>query len=173
MYQNVLSKQWNDLVEDFVTENRNSPSQAIGQLRDWYRVRTHRFSSITAIEGMTLDQVNNPEFAQALRAKMKCFDFKKPEAQATPDARIGVVVGAVVGVALVFLLPLLPFLWTKWWIVRILVGIVAFIAIALGQINSVSNAQKKEQDRVFMEYARQLQEYLSKLLDVCKQYGVN
>ena len=120
-----------------------------------------------------MDQMNNPDFAQALRAKLKSFDFKKPKAQETPDARIGVIIGAAVGVAMVFLLPLLPFLWTNWWIVRILVGIVAFVSIAFGTISNVSNAQQKEQDRVFMEYAQQLKEYLPELLNVCKQYGVN
>lgn len=173
MYQNVLTKQWNDLVEDFVNENRNAPAQTVAQFRDWYRVRAHRFSSITAVEGMNLDQLNNPDFAKALRDKIDRFDFRKPESQAAPDARTGMIAGAVVGVALVFLLPLLPFLWTKGWILRILIGVAAFLVISLWQISSVSTAQKNEQERVFTEYVHQLEDYLPSLLEVCREYGVN
>lgn len=173
MYQNVLSKQWNDLVEDFITENRNSPSRTTGQLRDWYRARAYHFSSVTAIEGITLDQVNKPDFARVLRAKLNDFDFQKPEAVTLPNPWTSVAIGAATGTTLVFLLPLLPFLWAKWWIVRILAGILGFATIVFCQINRVFAAQRKRDELAFMEYARQLEDYLPALLAVCNQYGIS
>lgn len=173
MYQKVLTKQWNNLTEDFVRENRDAPVQTPAQFQEWYRVRSHRFNSVTAVEGMTLDQLHQAEFASALRSAMSRFAFVRPEAQSTPDPRIGVVVGAAAGAALVFLLPLLPFSWAASWLIRILLGLAAFAGIALWQILRVANAQKRERDRAFQEYAGQLEDYLPRLLEVCRAHGIN
>lgn len=173
MYQKVLTRQWNNLAEDFVNENQNAPVQTIAKFKEWYRVRIHRFSSISAIEGITLEQLNKPEFAEALKAEMSSFNFIKPEAQAVPDARIGVAVGAFACIAEVFLLPLLPFFWAKLWIIRLLLGILAFAVIFFWQISRATGAQNREKTRVLHEYERQLNEYLPGLLEVCKKYGVD
>ena len=163
MYQQTLTKQWNDLVDDFITENKNAPQKKLGVYREWYRVNVHRFKGISAVESMSLDQLGNDVFAKALRAKMDRFEFKKPAEQPTADPRKGIILAGVAGVAAILLLPLLPFVWTKSMLIRILIGL---------QIKKVATSQDKEQERIFYEYADQLKAYLPELITVCKEYGV-
>ena len=172
MYQQTLTKQWNDLVDDFITENKNAPQKKLGVYREWYRVNVHRFKGISAVESMSLDQLGNDVFAKALRAKMDRFEFKKPAEQPTADPRKGIILAGVAGVAAILLLPLLPFVWTKSMLIRILIGLVVFIAVAVMQIKKVATSQDKEQERIFYEYAAQLKAYLPELITVCKEYGV-
>lgn len=172
MYQQILTKQWNDLVDDFIAENKNAPQKKLGAYSEWYRVNVHRFKSISAVESMSLDQLGRDIFAKALRAKMDCFEFTKPAEQPTADPRKSIILAAVAGAASILLLPLLPFVWTKGLLIRILIGLVVFIAVAAMQIKKVAAAQDKEQERIFYEYADQLKAYLSELLAVCKEYGV-
>lgn len=172
MYQQILTKQWNDLVDDFITENKNAPQKKLGAYSEWYRVNVHRFKSISAVESMSLDQLGRDIFAKELRAKMDRFEFTKPAEQPTADPRKSIILAAVAGVASILLLPLLPFAWTKGLLIRILIGLVVFIAVAAMQIKKVAVAQDKEQERIFYEYADQLKTYLPELIAVCKEYGV-
>lgn len=171
MYRNILERQWTGLVEDFVRENKDSV-QTVQTYMDWYRANAYRFSSMNAIEGISLDQVNNPAFARALREKINGFHFAKVDAAPAADFKMTVAVSCAAAAAVILLLPLLPFLWTKVLWVRALLGSVAAAAAFLLQVQKAADAQQKDQERIFAEYADQLKNYLPELIAVCEQYKV-
>lgn len=172
MYQQDLSKQWTDLIDDFISENQSLPQQTSNMFNKWYQVNVHRFNSITSIESITLDQLENKSFSMALRAKINHFEFHKPAENVKSDPRKGIVIAAAVGIIIALFLPIVPFNWSKSLLCRILLGMIVFIGLTIMQIKRTLSIQQKEEKLVFDEYVHQLKAYLPELIAVCNEYNI-
>ncbi|MDO5132792.1 MAG: hypothetical protein Q4D81_07400 [Eubacteriales bacterium] len=170
MYQEALTEQWDNLCSDFASEFNflSKQGNATDSFNRWYEARIHRWSSVSYAEGIILSQLNNNDFAEQLIVAMKRFRFNEASSAESKGLWSGIPIGIMAGIlcggALSF------FHWST--IRSIISGIVVAIVISgsLYKKNEVFN--KKQQGNIKEAYIRQLADYRSDLLSVCKQFNV-
>lgn len=171
MYQKTLMDQWDNLCADFAGEFDFLCKQgnAAASFNRWYEARVHRWSSDVYAEGMILAQLQKRDFAQQLTGAMKRFRFREVpsinEKSVWSGIPVGLLVGAVCGGMMSFL---------HWSVIRsIISGIVALVVVsgALYKKNEAFN--QKALNDVKKAYIRQLTDYRSELLAICRQHHID
>lgn len=172
MYKQSLSQHWGNIVSDFVVEHKTMSSSQInaGTIEEWYKLRAFRFSSVAYLEGLEIDQINNPGFAKELREKIDSFRFKKTAPIQNFSVKKNMVLAllpSVVASVLVALCTDWPILWP------IVIGIVLFFAGIVTVANQAQQARSKSATSLVQAYASQLEQYLPSLQAICDKYGVH
>ena len=172
MYKQSLSQNWGNLVSDFVVEHKTMSTSQInaGAIEEWYKLRSFRFSSIAYLEGIEIDQINQPDFAKELREKINDFRFKKT----APIRNFSVKKNIVLALLPSVVASVLVAVCTDWSILwSIIIGIVLFAAGFVMVANQAQQARGKAAASLVQTYANQLEQYLPLLQEICDKYGIH
>lgn len=172
MYQQSLSQSWENLVSDFIVAHRGMSASQLnaGSIEEWYRVRTQRYRSVAYLEGIAIDQLGKPDFAQELRHKIDAFTFEKraPEQHFSParELPLALVPGVAAGV-LSAVLTDWPLIWP------IVIGGVLMGAGVATTANHAQHVRTKAAETLVQAYADQLSAHLSALQAICDKHGIH
>lgn len=170
MYRETLLEQWKNLYSDFDNEfellQRNGAAPEC--FDRWYEARVHRWCSITYSEGILLEEMNRPEFADELLNVMRSFRFHPVNPAGERPVRTGIAAGAAAGIAVWGILTLL-----HWGAARALISGITICAVTVSAVfRSNAAFRKEEQIRVRKAYVEQLKDYQQALTDVCDHYRI-
>lgn len=172
MYQQSLSQSWENLVSDFIVAHRGMSASQLnaGAIEEWYRIRTQRYRSVAYLEGIAIDQLGKPDFAQELRNKIDAFTFAKraPEQLFSPAKALTLALlpGVAAGV--------LSAVCTDWPLVwPIAIGCVLMGAGVVSTANHAQHARSKAASDLVQAYADQLSAHLSALQTICEKHGID
>ncbi|MBP3854775.1 MAG: hypothetical protein IK990_04050 [Ruminiclostridium sp.] len=173
MYKNIFLKQWEDLAALLYTELNKDPTplKNAEALNRWYKTASYRWSSVSSVESIQLEQQGNPDFTAALRSEIAAFSFSPVESKALPPAWGGLAAGAAGGVAVAAVvktateLSLLPAAG---------IGAVVLGGAALGYNSAVmAPARKKQHSEKNNSYLSQLREHSTRLSAVFDRYNIS
>lgn len=172
MYRESLLRQWENLIADFSQTHCNADAEALDteKLNSWYEQRIKCFSSLVMLEGIELDQQNNPEFARELREKIAAFRFLPETNQSGFSVYKTLAVNLLPGIAL----GLLTAFCTKWFILwPILLGVIMVLAGVLLTFSQAHTARGKSNERLTEKYAQQLEQYYAtEISDILNRHNI-
>lgn len=172
MYQDKLKTYWNNLCGDFSAEySRLRLQKSVpAVLNEWYQTRIHRWNSVVYAEGITLDQQNDPEFTRDLNAVLRKFSFMAVEEKDPAPSWLSLPAGLAAGTGITLASRLLL---QRSLLISTAAGALIALAAGAGISKSVSDAARKESDRIRNAYAAQLRGWEEELLRVCREHRID
>lgn len=168
-YKNKFESQWNNLRADFAAKIEKTPVELLSpkELNSWLQARTHRWSSVVEMEGLILDQEDNPELSSELRSALGSVSVEQVNAGKAPSPILHIGVGAVIAAVFAVVSKVLLDRGTMMAVVLA----VLTVAAAICEYTIFSSSKKKELEKALRSgYVKQLDEYKRELLSICDKY---
>ncbi|MBR1693264.1 MAG: hypothetical protein IJ711_10915 [Lachnospiraceae bacterium] len=169
LYSERFANQWDSFVSSFQSEMKTLPAEAVTleRVSEWYKNNSFRWSSIVEKEGILLEDEKNEELKRELLDKIAGYSFEEVSMDQKPKPWASLLIGLVGAVAAGFVLK--KFWHVSTWIV-VVPAVVILIAAAIQYADALDRYAKEQNQKIYMEYAHQMDNYKDVLVELCRRY---